>query len=224
MHLPLPCRLSALGLLPLALLVQAQTPAAYKVGDAVQIQWKSSWYPGRVLEAKNGSYKIHYDGYAASWDEWVAPARLKAASAAAPVPKPTPAVPSAKPLPATKTSAAGKDGPPVGKYLCYTTAANMLVGSMWIMPGGQYKILEAGPVGTYRFDARTRELTWASGSNLRLKRRGWYAGPTDKDDIRSESNQNRHTILYLEEGATGSPYDNQREGETNFIRCYCQDQ
>ena len=50
----------------------------FAVGDAVEVKWKSSWYPASVLETKNGKYKIHYDGYSDSWDEWVGPSRIRA--------------------------------------------------------------------------------------------------------------------------------------------------
>jgi len=53
--------------------------AAYKVGDTVMIEWKGSWYPGSIIQVREGGspYKIHYDGYSNSWDEWVTVARLK---------------------------------------------------------------------------------------------------------------------------------------------------
>jgi hypothetical protein len=49
----------------------------YTAGDNVQIEWKGSWYPGRILEVGGVGYKITYDGYSSSWDEWVEPARLR---------------------------------------------------------------------------------------------------------------------------------------------------
>ncbi|MFN6539094.1 MAG: agenet domain-containing protein [Nostoc sp. EkiNYC01] len=50
--------------------------AAFAVGDAVRILWKGKWYEGRVLDVSDNLYKITYDGYDDSWDEWVEPARL----------------------------------------------------------------------------------------------------------------------------------------------------
>lgn len=48
-------------------------------GDAVDIEWHGTWYPGSVLEVKQqGRYKIHYDGYDSSWDEIVGPDRIRA--------------------------------------------------------------------------------------------------------------------------------------------------
>lgn len=49
----------------------------YAAGDAVQILWEGQWYPGRVLEADGSRYKIRYDGYDESWDEWVTSERLR---------------------------------------------------------------------------------------------------------------------------------------------------
>ncbi len=59
----------------------ASAPAsggAFKVGDAVEVNWKGSWYKASVLAVKGGKTKIHYDGYDNSWDEWVGPSRIRA--------------------------------------------------------------------------------------------------------------------------------------------------
>ncbi|MDZ8104226.1 MAG: agenet domain-containing protein [Nostoc sp. DedQUE12a] len=50
--------------------------ASFEVGDAVRILWKGKWYQGRILDVSNNLYKITYDGYDSSWDEWVEPARV----------------------------------------------------------------------------------------------------------------------------------------------------
>ncbi|MDZ8083294.1 MAG: Tudor-knot domain-containing protein [Nostoc sp. SerVER01] len=50
--------------------------ASFEVGDAVRILWKNEWYQGRILDVSNNLYKITYDGYDSSWDEWVEPARV----------------------------------------------------------------------------------------------------------------------------------------------------
>ena len=51
--------------------------ANYKVGDKIEVQYNSTWYKAVVLEAKDDSYKIRYDGYSSSWDEWVKPERMR---------------------------------------------------------------------------------------------------------------------------------------------------
>ncbi len=66
------------------LLVSAQALAAdFKVGDAVDVKWKGDWYPASVIDAKPGQWKVHYDGYGSSWDEWVTQDRIRARAAAA---------------------------------------------------------------------------------------------------------------------------------------------
>lgn len=53
--------------------------AEFKVGDEVRVLWKGSWYDAKVtsVNAKKGSFKITYDGYDKSWDEWVGKDRIK---------------------------------------------------------------------------------------------------------------------------------------------------
>ncbi len=51
--------------------------AAWKVGDAVQVEWRGSWYPAKVIALGNGKYRVHYDGYGPEWDEFVGPSRIK---------------------------------------------------------------------------------------------------------------------------------------------------
>lgn len=52
-------------------------PAGWAVGDEVLVQWQGKWYAASIIGRKEGLYKIHYDGYAASWDEWVEPKRIR---------------------------------------------------------------------------------------------------------------------------------------------------
>lgn len=56
----------------------SEESAAFNTGDPVQVKWKGSWYPASVIAVKGGKYKIHYDGYDNSWDEWVGNDRIKA--------------------------------------------------------------------------------------------------------------------------------------------------
>lgn len=51
--------------------------ATYRAGDAVDIHWGKSWWPGRVLEVREAGYHITYDGWASSWDETVDASRLR---------------------------------------------------------------------------------------------------------------------------------------------------
>src|SRR6266550_7179687 len=51
----------------------------WKPGDHVEVQWKGDWYQAAVIEVKGNEYKIHYDRYDSSWDEWVDSSRIRAA-------------------------------------------------------------------------------------------------------------------------------------------------
>lgn len=73
----------------------------YRVGDAVSIQWSASWWPGQVLAVDGERYQVRYDGYDASWDEWVTAARLRPPEA----PPAPPATPPVAPSPQTTTTA-----------------------------------------------------------------------------------------------------------------------
>ena len=50
--------------------------AYFRTGSSVNVRWKGKWYPARILQVSGNSYKITYDGYDSSWDEWVEPARV----------------------------------------------------------------------------------------------------------------------------------------------------
>ena len=50
----------------------------FRPGEAVDVEWRGSWYPAEVLElVPPESYRIHYDGYDASWDEDVGTDRMR---------------------------------------------------------------------------------------------------------------------------------------------------
>ncbi len=52
--------------------------SSYAVGDAVDVQWGGKWWKGQILESRGGGqYKIHYVGWASSWDEVVPSSRLR---------------------------------------------------------------------------------------------------------------------------------------------------
>lgn len=56
----------------------AASGGGFKVGDAVEVNWKGAWYKASVMAVKGGKTKIHYDGYDNSWDEWVGLSRIRA--------------------------------------------------------------------------------------------------------------------------------------------------
>lgn len=49
----------------------AQT--AYKVGDKIEALDGGRWYKAQIIEAKDGKFKIHYDGYDSVMDVWKTP-------------------------------------------------------------------------------------------------------------------------------------------------------
>ena len=54
--------------------------ASCTIGASVEVLWSGSWYPATILAGPNefGQCQIHYDGYDASWDEWVGSHRMTA--------------------------------------------------------------------------------------------------------------------------------------------------
>lgn len=59
---------------------------AQKVGDKVQIDWKGSWYEGKIVQVneEEGTYLVSYDGWGEESNEWVGKDRLKGLVADAP--------------------------------------------------------------------------------------------------------------------------------------------
>lgn len=53
------------------------TDSPFQVGDAVEIDWSGMWYKGTVKEVASGKYKVHYEGWSDTYDEWVGPERLR---------------------------------------------------------------------------------------------------------------------------------------------------
>jgi tetratricopeptide (TPR) repeat protein len=49
----------------------------YKIGDKVKVSWKGTYYNATIIDKYNSQYKISYDGYGSSWDEWVYADRIK---------------------------------------------------------------------------------------------------------------------------------------------------
>lgn len=61
--------------------IKGERPVAknfkFGVGDPVEVNWKGSWYPAHVISVGKNKWKIHYDGYSNSWDEWVTARRIR---------------------------------------------------------------------------------------------------------------------------------------------------
>lgn len=59
--------------------VAAPAGASCPVGATLEIQWNNGWWDGSVLEGPNGAGECYvtYEGWDATWNEWVAPDRLR---------------------------------------------------------------------------------------------------------------------------------------------------
>lgn len=57
--------------------VRQYAPAARAEGQKVQVESDGKWYDATVIEARLGLTKVHYEGWDASWDEWVPSSRLR---------------------------------------------------------------------------------------------------------------------------------------------------
>lgn len=50
--------------------------APVDVGTLVYAKWGKRWWPAQVISASEDGYRVHYDGWESSWDEYVALERL----------------------------------------------------------------------------------------------------------------------------------------------------
>jgi hypothetical protein len=57
--------------------VRAPQPIDARVGEAVEIEWKGRFWPGRVVAVADDFARVHYDDYGPEWDEWVTAKRLR---------------------------------------------------------------------------------------------------------------------------------------------------
>jgi len=72
------------------LLTVAVAAADFKQGETVEAQWGGEWKRARIIAVKPGTprpFKVHFEGYDSSRDNWLTAAELRAAGAA-PVPAP----------------------------------------------------------------------------------------------------------------------------------------
>ena len=52
----------------------------YKAGDKIEVLSGKAWFKAEVLEARESSYKIRYDGYSSTYDEWVRADRMRSSA------------------------------------------------------------------------------------------------------------------------------------------------
>lgn len=69
--------MTKLFLLVIGFVFVSVTLTAQNAGDKIEILWKGKYYPGKVLEVKDGKWFISYDGYGKEWNEWIGADRIK---------------------------------------------------------------------------------------------------------------------------------------------------
>jgi hypothetical protein len=57
--------------------------ATYLVGEKVDVEWNGSWWKAEIVGVNGSLYRVHYTGWASSWDENVTLARIRPATAGA---------------------------------------------------------------------------------------------------------------------------------------------
>jgi len=62
--------------------VRAYSVEEHAIGTQVEVRWRRRWFPATVIEARLGVHRVHYDGFAPAWDEWVSRARIRAPASA----------------------------------------------------------------------------------------------------------------------------------------------
>jgi len=50
----------------------------WPTGSLVDVEWQGGWYPAQILESSENSFRVHYESYDSSWDEWVDGSRIRA--------------------------------------------------------------------------------------------------------------------------------------------------
>lgn len=56
---------------------RGRVKSAWQIGEYVEVEWKGRWWRAQVIEVDGSRPKVHYLGFEASWDEWVARARVR---------------------------------------------------------------------------------------------------------------------------------------------------
>lgn len=122
--------------------VTVQAQQTWKIGDPVEAKYGGRWYDATILEVGRGQYKIRYDGYNSSWDEWKAVAELRPrANAARNVSNP-----------AVTTTPSGVTGVNVGDWvLANKGTPNWYAATLLEVSQGEYKVRYHGDPQTSYF-------------------------------------------------------------------------
>ncbi|MDP1588466.1 MAG: hypothetical protein Q8M07_12020 [Prosthecobacter sp.] len=167
----------------------AAPKAGYQLNERIEVSTTGTWDKATVIEvgtaggAHEGEYKVHFDGYAASYDRWLLPVYFRKVAGGAPT---TPAAPTSNAVPAGSipatpngASADASSAPRPGKYNIHSYGAvgnpPLFLGHIDLQAGGKYRISRRSSgdyygEGTFAFDAATSTVTWLSGP---CKDDGW---------------------------------------------------
>lgn len=155
---------------------------AYQLNERIEVSTTGPWDKATVIEVgtsggeHEGEYKVHFDGYAASYNRWLLPVYFRKVAGGAPTTTVAPvvgAVPaSPDSSPASTPAADTGAGPRTGKYNIMSYGAvgrpPLFLGHIDMQAGGKYRISRRSTgdyygEGTYSFDAASSTVTWLSG-------------------------------------------------------------
>jgi hypothetical protein len=57
--------------------IRSPTMVRYKKGTRVEVKWQKRWYEATILDLREGSHLITYEGFDSQWDEWVPSERIR---------------------------------------------------------------------------------------------------------------------------------------------------
>lgn len=156
--------------------VRAAT-ASYALNERIEVNTLGSWDKAVVIAVgqgeHEGEFKVHYDGYPASYDRWLLPVYFRKAAGAPPAVPTKSAAPEA-PAAAGKVAPSEKKAivPRAGNYNISsygrTGAPPLFLGHIQLREGGTYRISRkrSGDYygeGAYAFDPATSTVSWLSG-------------------------------------------------------------
>ena len=142
----------------------------FTVKQNVEVLWKGRWYKATILEVKNSSYKIHYDGYASSWDETVPAARIRAIGT---------------------ERKAGTATVKYGKYGC--TASKYVNGFYEYLPKGSFTLAKNGSYAYYGFEKPSNGTYKVDANGVISFKGGYFNGGMAKP---MEDRENRYYIVF----------------------------
>jgi hypothetical protein len=159
---------------------------SFERGTKIEILWGGKWYPGNVTERRGEEIKVHYEGWADSWDEWVKRDRVRLPGASAGTGQPTtPGIKPKEEITTVKQSYSGTAGRLYLRTYGYTMNGRYSLNIDWVFLGNDGTIV-FNPVGgvdpiDYKTEAEQNTKNIGkytlNGSTLHIT---WRTGKTDK--------------------------------------------